>query len=132
MLCAGTLLAPAALLLAPQTAALAVPLAAPRPLAVLLFMAGVTTLVATALMFAFRPRIGAIAAGITYCGEPLFASLFALFVPAALSAWLGVDYPSETVTRSLAIGGGLVLAAILLVQAAPAPPPPGGGPRERA
>jgi hypothetical protein len=36
-----------------------------------------------------------------------------------LSAWAGIDYPNESLSVSLLVGGGLVLAANLVVQFKP-------------
>lgn len=74
------------------------------------------TLGAYSLMNYWQPKIPATEAGVIYCAEPVFASLFALFLPAWFSGLAGVNYPNETITWSLAIGGGLITAANFLVQ----------------
>ncbi|HNW40846.1 MAG TPA: hypothetical protein PKN08_02980, partial [Opitutaceae bacterium] len=61
--------------------------------------------------------------GLIYCFEPIFASLFALALPAMLSRWCGIAYANETVTWSLLGGGALItLANALLHLRAPASP----------
>ena len=47
-----------------------------------------------------------------YCIEPIFGSLMALFLPAIFSVWAGIDYPNETATWTLLIGGGLITLAM--------------------
>lgn len=79
----------------------------------------VSTLAGMLLMFTFQRRVGAVAAGIVYSCEPVFACLFAFVMPGWLSAWAGIAYPNEELSASLLVGGGLVLAANLVVQLKP-------------
>jgi hypothetical protein len=65
----------------------------------------------------WQPLISPTEAGLIYTIEPVFASLLALFLPGLVSVWAGVDYPSESVTWRLLVGGGLITAANVLVQA---------------
>jgi drug/metabolite transporter (DMT)-like permease len=87
------------------------------------------TMGAYLLMNYWQPFIPAEEAGLVYAAEPVAASLFALFLPAWLSAFSGISYPNEQVTRRLVVGGGLISAANLLLQtrrrttARPASPP---------
>lgn len=76
------------------------------------------------LMNIWQPKITATEAGLIYCVEPIFASLLALFLPAWFSAWGGFDYPNETATTHLLLGGGLITAANLLIQLKPLPKRP--------
>jgi drug/metabolite transporter (DMT)-like permease len=55
-------------------------------------------------------------AGLIYCLEPVFASGFALFLPAWFSTWAAIDYANEKLTLSLLVGGGLITAANVLIQ----------------
>jgi len=55
-------------------------------------------------------------AGLMYCLEPVFASAFALFLPAWFSKWAAVPYANEKLTASLLIGGGLITVANVLIQ----------------
>jgi hypothetical protein len=67
-------------------------------------------------MTKWQPRITATEAGLIYCVEPVFASVFALFVPALLSAWAAIEYANERATWSLVIGGSLITFANVLIQ----------------
>lgn len=68
------------------------------------------------LMNHWQRHVSATQAGLIYCIEPIFASVFALFLPAWFSAWAAVGYLNETVTANLIIGGGLITAANVLIQ----------------
>ncbi len=95
------------------------------PMAALL--AGLTlmcSLVAFLLMNHWQPFVDATTAGIVYCAEPLFATLFALFLPALLALFLGIDYANESATTHLLIGGSLITVANLLIALKPHAPPP--------
>jgi drug/metabolite transporter (DMT)-like permease len=86
---------------------------------ILLFLALLTvfsTLGAYTIMNYWQPGVTATEAGLIYAMEPVFASLFALFLPAWYSRLAGVAYASETVTWSLLLGGGLIVGANLLIQ----------------
>ncbi len=74
------------------------------------------TLIAYVMMNYWQPKISSVEAGLIYCIEPVFASLFALFLPALFSKWFGVNYPNESITQNLLWGGGLILAANVLLQ----------------
>ena len=76
------------------------------------------TLAAYMLMNIWQPHVTATEAGLIYCVEPIFASLFALFLPAWLSHFAGISYANESVTLNLLIGGGLITAANVLIQIA--------------
>jgi len=56
----------------------------------------ITTLVCSIFAFLmmnrWQPHVDATTAGIVYCAEPLFATAFALFLPAWLAPWLGIAY----------------------------------------
>ncbi|OHE89677.1 MAG: hypothetical protein A3G75_03030 [Verrucomicrobia bacterium RIFCSPLOWO2_12_FULL_64_8] len=113
---------PLVLALAPQPADLAA-LAASAPWWG--FSAGLTllcTIGSFVIMNTWQPRITATEAGLIYCTEPVFAALLALFLPAWFSSWAGFDYPNETVTLNLLLGGGLVTAANVIIQWEPPPP----------
>jgi drug/metabolite transporter (DMT)-like permease len=82
------------------------------------------TVGAFTLMNTWQPRITATEAGLVYCLEPLFAACLALFLPALFSRWAGFDYPNETLTLNLLLGGGLITAANVLIQLKPLPKAP--------
>ena len=117
----AALLIPAAVLLAPNLEALWTPWLNAPSLLTMLVLALVPTLAGMGLMFAFQRHVGTVAAGVTYCSEPVFASCCALIMPTALGIWFAVPYVNEVLTASLVVGGGMVLAAAVLVQFAPRP-----------
>jgi drug/metabolite transporter (DMT)-like permease len=88
-----------------------------------LVLTGLCTLGSFTLMNVWQPRMTATEAGLLYCTEPVFTSLFALFLPAWFSRWSGFDYPNEVTSVSLLLGGGLITAANILIQLQPAKPP---------
>ena len=74
------------------------------------------TLIAFVMMNRWQPHVPVTEAGLIYGAEPVFASLFALFLPAWLSRWAALNYQNEVVTPYLIVGGGLISTANLLVQ----------------
>ncbi len=64
----------------------------------------------------WQRHVTATEAGLMYCLEPVFASAFALFLPAWFSAWAAVSYANETLGVNLLVGGGLITAANVLLQ----------------
>jgi drug/metabolite transporter (DMT)-like permease len=68
------------------------------------------------LMNRWQREVTATEAGLVYCAEPVLVSVLALFLPAWLSHWAGVDYANEQVTVRLLFGGGLITAANVLLQ----------------
>jgi hypothetical protein len=93
--------------------ALLVPWASPAWVGLTLVLTVVCTIGAFSLMTKWQPRI-------PYCIEPVFASVFALFVPALLSAWAAVEYPNEQASWSLVVGGCLITVANVLIHTKPA------------
>ncbi len=91
-------------------------LSSPAVLGLLTILIFFCTMVAYVVMNYWQRFLAAAEAGLIYCAEPIFASVFALFLPGWFSAWAGLNYPNETVTMNLLIGGGLITAANLLVQ----------------
>jgi hypothetical protein len=76
------------------------------------------------MMNRWQPSVDATTAGIVYCTEPLFATLFALFLPAILARFHGITYANEIATTHLLIGGSLITVANLLIALKPHAPPP--------
>src|SRR5437762_267854 len=68
------------------------------------------------LMNRWQPHVTATQAGLIYCFEPIFASVFALFLPAWFSGWATIDYANEKLTANLLVGGGLITMADVLIQ----------------
>jgi drug/metabolite transporter (DMT)-like permease len=70
-----------------------------------------STLFSFLLMNRWQRTMSATQAGLIYCAEPIFASVFALFLPAWMSALWQFDYPNEIATLQLILGGGLITLA---------------------
>ena len=86
---------------------------------VLTFM-GILTVFCTlggyVLMNYWQPFLTATQAGLIYCLEPVFASLFALVLPGPFSRLASITYANERLTTSLLVGGALITVANLLMQ----------------
>ena len=106
---------PVSLLSAPTTGHLLSIYGSPPLVGALLGLALICTFCGMLLMFAWQRHVGAVAAALIYCSEPIFASLLAFVLPAMLSVWLGISYANEHFTSNLLIGGALILAANLVV-----------------
>jgi drug/metabolite transporter (DMT)-like permease len=74
------------------------------------------TLGAFNLMNHWQKAVTSTEAGLIYTGEPVFASLFALFLPSLLAQWTRLDYQNEVFSSNLIIGGGLIVGANLVMQ----------------
>ena len=59
----------------------------------------------------YQPALSAVQAAVIYTLEPVFASLWAMFIPALLSIACYVTYENEKFSLTLLIGGSLVIAA---------------------
>jgi drug/metabolite transporter (DMT)-like permease len=112
----AVLLAPLALVTAPVGGGWTVVYRTPAVLGMLAVLIALCTLVAFTLMNVWQPYIQPTHAGLIYCGEPLFASLYALFVPDLLARFGQFPYSNELLTAGLWIGGGLITLANILVQ----------------
>lgn len=88
-------------------------------LAVFLSLTGLCSLVAFLLMNRWQPYVDATTAGIVYCAEPIFTTVFALFTPALIAPLLHVEYGNETLTPSLLLGGALITGANVLIALKP-------------
>jgi drug/metabolite transporter (DMT)-like permease len=84
----------------------------------------VCSLFAFLMMNRWQRHVDATTAGIVYCTEPVFATWFALFLPAIFSRYHGIDYPNETATTHLLIGGSLITVANVLIALKPHPSAP--------
>ncbi len=69
------------------------------------------TMVASMAMNAWQRHIPSTQAVLIYCSEPVFAFLFAMFLPLWFSTWFAIDYPNETFSKNMMIGGGLIILA---------------------
>lgn len=111
----AALFLPVAACLAPSASAMSGAGASWPAMAILAALALFCSVGAYLLMNTFQPRVTSTEAGLIYTVEPVFTALFALFLPAMLGVLIGQNYSNETITRSLLLGGGLILAANLLV-----------------
>jgi drug/metabolite transporter (DMT)-like permease len=107
---------PAALFTMRQPADWANAYSSPAVLALIGVLVLFCTMIAFVLMNRWQPLLPAPEAGLVYAAEPVFASLFALFLPAGLSRLGEIRYPNEKVTLALFIGGGLITLANVLIQ----------------
>lgn len=110
-----------AVITAPDLSALLVPWTSPGWLGLTASLTVFCTLGAFLIMNTWQPKMTATEAGLIYCVEPIFGSIMALFLPALISAWVGIAYANESATSSLLIGGGLITAANVLIQLKPPP-----------
>jgi drug/metabolite transporter (DMT)-like permease len=74
------------------------------------------TIVAFVEMNKWQPYVPSTEAAIIYGAEPVFASFFALFLPAWISRLAQINYPNETLTSQLLLGGVLIISANLILQ----------------
>jgi drug/metabolite transporter (DMT)-like permease len=88
----------------------------PAVLTMLTLLLVASTLVAFTIMNVWQPHIAPTHATLIYCAEPVFASLYALFLPAWLAQLGRFDYANETLSANLWIGGGLITLANVLIQ----------------
>lgn len=95
---------------------------------VAVFLTLACTVTTFCLMNYWQPFISSTHASLIYCTEPVFASIFALFAPSIISSVAGINYPNETLTSRLMVGGGLILLAniVMFWQSGqkPSEPPP--------
>ena len=82
----------------------------------------VCSLLAFLMMNRWQPQVDATTAGIVYCSEPLFATVFALFLPAWLGRFLEIGYGNESATPHLLLGGALITLANILIALKPNSP----------
>src|SRR5207302_472015 len=104
---------------APNRHALIVPWSSMPWLGLTLILCVLCTYGSFSLMNRWQPKITATEAGLIYCIEPIFGSAMALFLPAIFSTWAGIDYPNESATWTLLVGGGLITLANVLLQTKP-------------
>ncbi len=84
-------------------------------MALALLLALACTVYGYLMMTKWQPSVTATQAGIIYATEPVFASVWALFLPGIFSVFVGVNYANETVHWQLLAGGALILAANALL-----------------
>jgi drug/metabolite transporter (DMT)-like permease len=91
----------------------------PASIVIIIFLAVACTVTTFGIMNERQPHVPATEAGLIYCCEPMFTSIFALFLPGWVSRWSGIAYANEHVTARMILGGGLIMSANLLVQLKP-------------
>lgn len=107
------------ILRAPAPAALLKPMQSTGWIAIMLVVAGFSTLGAYWLMNKWQPVVTATQAAIIYCFEPVFATCFALCLPGVLSFWTGISYENESLSNHFLIGGGAITIANILLNFRP-------------
>ena len=88
-------------------------------LCLLLTLTLLCTLATFSLMNYWQKFVDATEAGLIYCAEPIWTSLFSLWLPGWLAVWTGTTYANEPVTLRLLLGGGLITAANIGLQLNP-------------
>ena len=84
--------------------------------ALLVGLTAFCSLLAFLMMNRWQPHVDPTTAGIIYCAEPLFATVFALFLPTLLASAVGLSgIANETMTSHLIIGGTLITLANVLI-----------------
>ena len=118
VMCAGiaVIYLPVSLLSAPSPAALIQAGASWPAFGFVLVLAAVCSVGAFLLMNHWQPKIGAVEAGMIYTTEPVFAALYALFLPLWITGLTGVRYSNEVFAVALLTGGALIVAANVLMQ----------------
>ncbi len=86
----------------------------PRFYLLMAWLCVVPSLIAFAWMNKYQPSVSAVQASVIYTLEPVFASLWAMLLPALLSLYCYVSYSNEQFSVPLVVGGALVLAANVL------------------
>ena len=82
------------------------------------------TTYAYATMVRWQPHVTSTQAGLIYATEPVFATLWALFLPGWFSALAGIAYANEHLTAPFYLGALLILAANAVIILAPQAPKP--------
>ena len=100
----------------------------PPVLVLTLILALGCTVYSYGVMVLWQPRVSATQAGLIYATEPVFATVFAAFLPAWFSLYTGITYANERLSWQLFVGGGLMLVANLLLIFRPGQPPHGTTP----
>ncbi len=102
--------------------------ASPAVVSLTVVLALVCTVYSYGAMTHWQPHVTATQAGLIYATEPVFASAWALFLPALFSSLSGISYENERLSWQLFAGGGLILAANFLLLARPDKPAHGDPP----
>jgi drug/metabolite transporter (DMT)-like permease len=86
-------------------------------------MLGVLTVFSTVYgygtMTQWQPHVSSVQAGLIYATEPVFATLWALFLPGWFSKIAGIDYRNEVIGWAFCLGALAILLANVLVATHP-------------
>lgn len=93
--------------------------ASPSVVTLIMVLVLFCTMTAYMMMNRWQPHVTATEAGLLYGIEPVFASLFALFLPACISRFTAIDYPNERLTLHLFVGGTIIVLSNILLQLKP-------------
>ena len=107
---------PGVWLTAPSAGACLRSFASPAALSFLAVLVVVCTLGGYLVMNRWQRDVTATEAGLVYSVEPVLTSVLTLFLPAWISIWANVNYPNESLTSRLLLGGGLITVANVLLQ----------------
>ena len=72
------------------------------------------SVLAFALMNTYQPEVSPVQAASIYTLEPVFATLWALWLPGVLSPMIGLDYGSERADVTLLLGGALIIVGNII------------------
>ena len=84
-----------------------------------LLLALFCTTYAYATMVRWQPHVTSTQAGLIYATEPVFATLWALFLPGWFSSLAGIAYANEHLSTSFFLGAALIVAANVVIIFAP-------------
>lgn len=112
----AVLLAPAAVITAPNSSALIAAGASWPAFGLIAVLAVFCSVGAYLLMNYWQPRISATEAGLIYTTEPVFTAFYVMFLPQWIAGFTGGGYPNESPGPAMIVGGGLILAANVLMQ----------------
>ena len=84
-----------------------------------LLLALFCTTYAYATMVRWQPHVTSTQAGLIYATEPVFATLWALFLPGWFSSLAGIVYANEHLSTSFLLGAALIVAANVVIIFAP-------------
>jgi len=96
-----------------------------------LTLTAITSVFCSALAFCLmnthQPEVSPVQAASIYTLEPVFATLWAMWLPGVLSPMVGLDYPSESAGPMLVFGGSLIVLGNVISLEAPHGVPDGPG-----
>jgi drug/metabolite transporter (DMT)-like permease len=102
-----------------QTADIARAFDSPSVIALVIILVLFCTMTAYMMMNRWQPHVTATEAGLLYGIEPVFASIFALFLPSIISRLTAIDYANERLTLHLFVGGTIIVLVNILLQLKP-------------